>query len=152
MDQPTVAVDAQSRYNIFSLVRALKTAGTTIIYTSHYLEEIEALCDRVAIIDHGRLVACGNIRDLIAAHSGQRVVIELGGGDEVLDVAVREIATHALVQREGSTVRLLPHAGLTPIVAAIERAGASIVRIESRGANLEAAFLGLTGHALRDAS
>jgi ABC-2 type transport system ATP-binding protein len=152
LDEPTVGVDAQSRYHIFETLRALKAGGMTIVYTSHYLEEVEALCDRVAIIDHGAVVASGGIGDLIAAHGAKRIVIELSGEPAALDAATIAAARHALTDRYASTLRVLPHAGLAPVISAIERAGASVARVEARGANLETAFLALTGHAPRDGS
>ncbi|MBA3539463.1 MAG: ABC transporter ATP-binding protein, partial [Deltaproteobacteria bacterium] len=70
LDEPTVGVDPQSRNHIFETVRALHAEGMTVVYTSHYMEEVEALCDRVAIIDGGAIVATGTIRELVAAHAG----------------------------------------------------------------------------------
>ncbi len=147
LDEPTVGVDPQSRNHIFETVRALRTAGMTIVYTTHYMEEVEALCDRVAIMDAGRLIALGTVRELIAQHAGRGLAIEITG-----DVAAAEVAAaaHADVRREGATLHATPHAGLGALVSAIEATGATITRIESRQATLEAAFLALTGHALRD--
>ncbi len=81
LDEPTVGVDAQSRRHITDSVRALKASGTTVLYTSHYFEEVEALCDRVAIIDGGQLVAIGTVADLIDRHGGPRVIVEQRGGN-----------------------------------------------------------------------
>jgi ABC-2 type transport system ATP-binding protein len=149
LDEPTVGVDPQSRNHIFETVRRLKQEGMTVVYTTHYMEEVEALCDRVAIIDAGAIVATGTVAELIAAHAGKGLVLELAGE---IDAAAAAAAAHATVERTGATLRVVPSAGLGPLIAAIEAAGARIARIESREANLEAAFLALTGHALRDAS
>jgi ABC-2 type transport system ATP-binding protein len=113
------------------------------------MEEVEALCDRVAIIDAGAVVATGTVDELIAAHAGKGLVLQLAGD---VDAATTAAAAHATVERTGAALRAVPTAGLGPLVAAIEAAGATIARIESREANLETAFLALTGHALRDAS
>ena len=70
LDEPTVGVDPQSRNHIFEEVRRLNAAGVTILYTSHYMEEVQALCPRVGIMDHGRLVACGEVPDLLRQLNG----------------------------------------------------------------------------------
>ncbi|HWO26115.1 MAG TPA: ABC transporter ATP-binding protein [Kofleriaceae bacterium] len=148
LDEPTVGVDPQSRNHIFETVRKLKQDGMTIVYTTHYMEEVEALCDRVAIIDAGAIVATGTVAELIAAHAGRGLVLELAGD---VAAAAAAAAAHGSVERVGAAgLRVVPAAGLGPLVAAIEGAGATIARIESREGNLEAAFLALTGHALRD--
>jgi ABC-2 type transport system ATP-binding protein len=149
LDEPTVGVDPQSRNHIFETVRGLRADGMAIVYTTHYMEEVEALCDRVAIIDAGAIVATGTVAELIAAHAGKGLAIELAGD---VEAAAAAASAHAAVERAGATLRVVPSAGLAPVVSAIEGAGATIARIESREANLEAAFLKLTGHALRDAS
>ena len=152
LDEPTVGVDPQSRNHIFETVRRLHRDGMTIVYTSHYMEEVEALCDRVAIIDGGRVVALGPIAELVAAHAGDGVELELTGDADVLARAATAAAAHGAVHRDGRIVRVVPAAGLAPVIAALEGAGATIARIESRQANLETAFLALTGRALRDAA
>ena len=147
LDEPTVGVDPQSRNHIFDTVRALKARGMTIVYTSHYMEEVEALCDRIAIMDHGALIALGTIGELVAQHAGKGITLEIAGDAEG---AARAAESHASVTRDGSVLRVEPKAGLAPLIAAIEGSGATIARIESREADLETAFLALTGHALRD--
>lgn len=150
LDEPTVGVDPQSRNHIFETVRRLRAGGTAVIYTSHYMEEVEALCDRVAIIDHGAIVATGRVAELVAKHAGKGLMMELSGDPDRLDAAVAAANTHGEASRMGSTIRVTPRADIAPLIAAIEGAGATILRIESRDANLSTAFLALTGHALRD--
>ncbi|HEU0031095.1 MAG TPA: ABC transporter ATP-binding protein [Kofleriaceae bacterium] len=149
LDEPTVGVDPQSRNHIFETVRALHGEGMTVIYTSHYMEEVEALCDRVAIIDAGAIAATGTVRELVAKHAGKGLELELAD-DGHLDAAARAAEAHGTVERAGTTLRVVPRAGLGPVIAAIEATGATITRIESRQANLETAFLALTGKTLRD--
>jgi ABC-2 type transport system ATP-binding protein len=152
LDEPTVGVDPQSRNHIFETVRELRAGGMTVVYTSHYMEEVEALCDRVAIIDGGAIVALGKITDLVAQHAGRGLELELAGAPAQLDAAERAAAGHGTVTRDGSVLRVVPAAGLGPLFVAIEATGAAIARVESRQANLETAFLALTGRALRDAA
>ena len=123
LDEPTVGVDPQSRNHIFETVKALRAEGMTVLYTSHYMEEVEALCDRVAIMDHGVLVAQGTIDELVATHGGRGLEIEIEGDVE---------------------------AARTAAFAAIEGTGATIKAISSKRGNLEGVFLALTGKALRD--
>jgi ABC-2 type transport system ATP-binding protein len=149
LDEPTVGVDPQSRNHIFETVRKLRGSGMTVIYTSHYMEEVEALCDRVAIMDGGAIVALGTLAELVAKYAGKGVEIELAG--DVAAAAKAAEAHGAVTRLDGRNVlRVEPKAGLAPLLAAIEASGATIARIESREASLEAAFLALTGKALRD--
>jgi ABC-2 type transport system ATP-binding protein len=152
LDEPTVGVDPQSRNHIFDTVKQLAKDGMTIVYTSHYMEEVEALCDRVAIVDAGKIVALGKISDLVARHAGAGLELELAGAPELVVAADAAAARHGQVARDGRVLRVIPRGGVTPLLAAIEATGATIVRIESRQANLETAFLALTGRALRDAA
>jgi ABC-2 type transport system ATP-binding protein len=147
LDEPTVGVDPQSRNHIFEVVKTLHAAGTTVVYTSHYMEEVEALCDRVAIMDAGRIIALGTIAELIAKHAGKGVDLEIHGD---VEAAARAAERHGSVARHGSVLRIVAATSLAPVIAAIEATGATIGSIRSREANLETAFLQLTGHALRD--
>jgi ABC-2 type transport system ATP-binding protein len=147
LDEPTVGVDPQSRNHIFETVRTLRAGGITVIYTSHYMEEVEALCDRVAIMDGGKIVALGTIGELVAKYAGKGVELEVTGD---LDQAAAAARPHGTVTREGNILRVEPTAGIAPVLAAIEATGVTIARIESRQATLETAFLALTGRGLRD--
>jgi len=147
LDEPTVGVDPQSRNHIFDTVRALRDKGMTVVYTSHYMEEVEALCDRVAIMDHGEIAALGTVGELVEKHAGRGVEIEIAGE---LEAAARAAEAHGAVTRSGTVLRIVPTAQLAPVIAAIEASGARIAKIESRQANLETAFLALTGRALRE--
>ncbi|HEY5951710.1 MAG TPA: ABC transporter ATP-binding protein [Kofleriaceae bacterium] len=147
LDEPTVGVDPQSRNHIFEVVKSLHARGMTVVYTSHYMEEVEALCDRVAIMDGGKIVALGTIAELIAEHAGKGVDLEISGD---IDAAARAAEAHATVERDGAALRVVPNASLAPVIAAIETAGAAIASIHSRQGNLETAFLHLTGRELRD--
>ena len=103
LDEPTVGVDPQSRNHIFEGVRALNKQGLTILYTSHYMEEVEALCDRVGIMDGGKLVACDTVPNLIAGQGG--AVIEIGVGNVLVteeQTAVNSVACEYAEERRVS--------------------------------------------------
>jgi ABC-2 type transport system ATP-binding protein len=146
LDEPTVGVDPQSRKHIFDTIRALHAAGTTIVYTSHYMQEVEALCDRIAIMDGGAVIAVGTMDELVAAHGGAGVDAEIDGA---IDAARAAAAAFGEVVVEGDVLHVVPTGPLAPVVAAIESV-ARIRRLSSRDADLETVFLTLTGHSLRD--
>jgi len=154
LDEPTVGVDPQSRNAILSNVEALGGQGIAVLYTTHYMEEAERLCDRVGIIDRGRLIAEGTRRELVA-RVGERDRIELAATGDLAALAtvaarlegVDEASVVAggvhLVARDGR--RLLPR-----LLEAAEHAGAEVTSVELAEPDLEAVFLHLTGKALRD--
>ena len=154
LDEPTVGVDPQSRNAILDAVEALASEGMAVLYTTHYMEEAERLCDRVGIIDQGRLVAEGTRRELVAT-VGERDRIELAATGDLAALAaaaasldgVDEAGVVAggvhLVAGDGS--RSLPR-----LLEAAEHAGAEVTSVELVEPDLEAVFLHLTGKALRD--
>ena len=154
LDEPTVGVDPQSRNAILDAVEALASEGMAVLYTTHYMEEAERLCDRVGVIDQGRLIAEGTRRELVA-RVGERDRIELTATGDLAGLAgaaarldgVDEAGVVAggvhLVAREGR--RLLPR-----LLEAAEGAGAEVTSVELVEPDLEAVFLHLTGKALRD--
>jgi ABC-2 type transport system ATP-binding protein len=154
LDEPTVGVDPQSRNAILENVEALEGEGVAVLYTTHYMEEAERLCDRVGIIDQGRLIAEGTRRELVAK-VGQRDRIELAASGDLIGLAAGckrvlgvDEATVVpgglhLVAREGR--RLLPR-----LLELAETAGVEVTSVEVVEPDLEAVFLHLTGKALRD--
>ena len=170
LDEPTVGVDPQSRNHIFEGVRALNKQGLTILYTSHYMEEVEALCDRVGIMDGGRLVACDTVPNLIASLGG--AVIEIGLGSVAVteaQLAQLRLTTHAesveFVPSPASeetapdlaaTANLLRvrarqlDRALPELIAALYEVRLSLQSLHIQQPNLETVFLALTGKSLRD--
>ncbi len=146
-DEPTVGVDPQSRRHIFDSIKKLRDGGMTIVYTTHYMEEVEALCDRIAIMDGGEVIACGTLAELQAKHATTGVEIELEGDDIMLDAAAKA----AGVTRVDNVLHLESRGEWSSVIAAIEATGARITHMSSRAANLETVFLALTGRSLRDA-
>ena len=150
MDEPTVGVDPQSRNRIFEMIEALRAAGSSIIYTTHYMEEAQRLCDRVAIIDHGRIIATGTSDELVqnAFASRSHVLAKFSGPDGEVSAWVereggRLVDTTAQFTIENST----QIAGLLESAA---KAGLTLEDVSLRRPNLESVFLHLTGRELRD--
>jgi ABC-2 type transport system ATP-binding protein len=156
MDEPTVGIDPQSRNHILETVRELNGAGMTVVYTSHYMEEVEALCDQIAIVDHGRLIAQGSLDELRALLGDEdRIEITLGehaDAERVL-AGVRTLPGIAHVELAEGVLEVLTRdaaAALGGLVSAIAGAGAQVRTVEVVEPNLESVFLHLTGRALRD--
>ncbi|MCC6678044.1 MAG: ABC transporter ATP-binding protein [Phycisphaerales bacterium] len=131
LDEPTAGVDPQSRNSILDLVRELAARGKTVIYTTHYMEEAQKLCSRVAIIDHGKLLAVGPVEELVSRFGGESVVtIRRGPGEDAAEELIRTADPVAELQR------------------ALSAGGVTGVRIDRP--DLETVFLSLTGRRLRD--
>jgi ABC-2 type transport system ATP-binding protein len=154
MDEPTVGIDPQSRNHILQTVRELNDDGMTIVYTSHYMEEVEELCERVGIIDHGKLIALGT-KDELRKLVGDEDVIDLQV-DRVPAIAVERLAEIEGVVRanagDGGIEVLSRDAGhvLAPVLATLADAGVHVRDVHVREPNLESVFLHLTGKSLRD--
>ncbi len=153
LDEPTVAVDPQSRAHIFDAVRTLRGRGMTILYTTHYLEEAENLCDRIAIMDEGRVIALGTLSELLA-HSHATEVIELRLERPPLDTAALECIEHVQrVETVGNEIRVFTTRAqpvLPRVYAAVAQMGQSIVQTRVSPVTLDDVFLELTGKELRD--
>jgi ABC-2 type transport system ATP-binding protein len=128
LDEPTVGVDPQSRNAILERVLDLKKAGCTVLYTSHYMEEVERICDRVGVIDQGKMLAVGTVEELIDAHGGSHSIVARG---------------------DGQTEHRFPMTSPTEALKALE--GVENLRdFHTERPNLESVFLNLTGRSLRD--
>jgi len=154
LDEPTVGVDPQSRNAILESVEQLGEQGMAVLYTTHYMEEAERLCDRVGIIDRGELKAEGTRAELIAL-LGEHDKVHLAGSG-ALEAAAKACLTigavHAASVGEGSIELLVEGASavLPEILTTASEAGVSVHGVEVEEPNLEAVFLHLTGRALRD--
>ncbi len=154
MDEPTVGIDPQSRRHILDAVKELRGRGMTVLYTTHYMEEAEELSDRVAVMDKGRIIACGTNAELIRM-VGRDTRIELALNAEsgrVLDLW-RSLEGIRGVTAEDGHITILAADSNRVLPRLFESAAARGVRITSleiREPNLEAVFLHLTGRALRD--
>jgi ABC-2 type transport system ATP-binding protein len=154
LDEPTVGVDPQSRNAILASVEALSAAGMGILYTTHYMEEAERLCDRVGVIDEGRIIAEGTRRELVALVGElDRVKLSASGDLELAAAAVRQVAgVREVTLHDGGIELLVVEARrlLPSILAAMTTDGITIRSVEVVEPDLEAVFLHLTGKALRD--
>ncbi len=153
LDEPTVGVDPQSREKILQTIRGLAATGVAAVYSTHYMEEVERLCDRVLLIDQGRLVASGTVAELIA----------LAGQHHRMDITFQRTpppswcegiaeVSKPTVAAAGNRVTL-HFASLAQVSELLERArlaGGHVLEFSVHSANLSDAFMALTGHALRD--
>jgi len=145
LDEPTTGLDPQARHLIWERLRRLTQEGETLVLTTHFMEEAERLCDRLAIIDRGRLIATGTPRELIAAHIEPQVVEVHGNGFEAWMEHARGLAPR--VERAGDTVFVYA-ADVAPVMADLR--GRTDLSYLHRPASLEDVFLKLTGRDLRD--
>jgi len=155
LDEPTVGVDPQSRNFIFEHVERLKAEGMTILYTTHYMEEAERLCDRVAIMDQGEILALDTPRALISLLGGGVIYIGLpAGAGEALLPAMRDLP-HVVRAASGEDSRLKvetsdARAGLLELIELCSTRDVAILSLEVLEPNLESVFLHLTGRRLRE--
>lgn len=157
LDEPTVGVDPQSRNAIFDNIESLRRAGKTLIYTTHYMEEVERLCDRVVIMDHGRVIADDSLAGLRQrASSAGRLTLELAAAAATdarwLD-AIRSLDGILGAELTGSTLVLEAsevHSGAARALDCLAANGVRVTGLSSHQARLEDVFLQLTGRSLRD--
>lgn len=150
LDEPTVGIDPQSRHFILEAIKRINAAGTTVVYSSHYMEEVQALCDEIGILDQGRLLARGDLQSLLGSGRGGRLDVGLEKAPAPgLAEALREFEG---LRIEGAGVHFdhCSPAQLQAIFARLRDSGANVVRVRYGHADLEALFLHLTGHQLRD--
>ena len=149
-DEPTVGVDPQSRNAIFEFLDEKNRNGLSILYTTHYMEEAERLCQRIAILDNGRILGCGTLEELLRmARTRHEILIQRGPGIEGL---LERISSWGRLIEESLLIRFVPTDGfrLSRLYALTEELGIDADRISVRKPSLESLFLQLTGHRLRD--
>ncbi len=155
LDEPTVGVDPQSRNAIFENISAMRARGKTVLYTTHYMEEVERLCDRVVIMDRGKIVADGTVADLrTQGTNGCRLRLELanpGGGAWLSDLEKTAGVQSCELKGNRLVVAIEDLAGgAAAVLRCLAERGQTIVHIESDRPNLESVFLEMTGRNLRD--
>ncbi|RKZ12953.1 export ABC transporter ATP-binding protein [bacterium] len=154
LDEPTAGIDPQARLNILEVVRELASGGTSVLYTTHYLEEAEALCDRLAIMDHGSTLAQGSVAEL-KRELGDGSVITLTGIDRLDTLAVIAERTDGMSVIELGEERVMlgvagGSAGLGPALEALYGGGLTPAQVQIKEPSLEDLFIKLTGRELRD--
>lgn len=157
LDEPSTGLDPQNRANLWEHIAALRDHGTTVFLTTHYLEEADALCDRLMIIDHGQIVADGTPRELKREVAGETVVLSLREGDHAVQRAEQQLRAQAYVRElsvEGSEIRLYVEDGGTALPQLLRMLDHDHIGIRSMSLSeptLDDVFLRQTGRSLRDA-
>ena len=145
LDEPTAGVDIDLRRQLWTYVRAMNARGTTVLLTTHYLEEAQALCDRIAIINHGRLIACDTTEALLRRLDAKEMAVTLSAD---IDAVPGELSSFNVELRDARQLVFhyppsKTHSG--EILAAVQRAGLTVIDLVTREADLEDIFLRLTG-------
>jgi ABC-2 type transport system ATP-binding protein len=164
LDEPTTGLDPQARRQLWDVLRGLRTQGRTILLTTHYMDEAERLCDRVAVVDHGKVIALGSPAQLIAQL----------GGEHLIEFSIEDRATDGPSAVEANTLReedlralpavvtarrdqdgfclavTAPHLTIPALLERLDRDGLRLARLSTRNASLEDVFVTLTGRHLRD--
>ncbi|MFB4365440.1 linearmycin resistance ATP-binding protein LnrL [Bacillus sp. LR_6] len=156
MDEPTVGIDPQSRNHILETVKQLNETGMTVIYTSHYMEEVEFLCDRIGIIDQGEMIAIGTKTDLCSRLGGDTIIqLTVSGINEAFLLAIRSLAHVNDVTVQESELKIDISAAhhekvVTSLLAEAAAHHINLLSLQVQEPNLERLFLNLTGRTLRD--
>jgi ABC-2 type transport system ATP-binding protein len=160
LDEPTTGLDPQSRRQLWELVETLKAEGRTIVLTTHYMDEAERLCDRVAIVDRGRVISLGTPRELIASLGANQIVFfAVAGGEAALPPdalaalgnAVRAKRPPRLTDGGWELQVEAPHEAIPALLAELMRRDITLTELRTHSPTLEDVFVTLTGRALRDA-
>ncbi len=156
LDEPTTGLDPQSRRQVWEIVNGFKRRGRTVVLTTHYMDEAERLCDRVSVVDRGRIIAEGTPRELIRSLGGDHVIeiaVEPGGAGELAPADLAELPSVRAVHAEAGHLVLTvtePHVALAPLLERVAGRGFALASLATRQASLEDVFVSLTGRHLRD--
>jgi ABC-2 type transport system ATP-binding protein len=152
LDEPTTGLDPQSRRQLWDVITELKGRGKTVLLTTHYMDEAERLCDRVAIVDHGKVIALGTPRQLVTAHVGQEVV-EFQAQGEVAEAELRALPAVQAVRAVAGAWQLVTdqvHVAIPALLTHLLGRGQTASALSTHRATLEDVFVTLTGRRLRD--
>jgi len=161
LDEPTTGLDPQSRRQLWEIIRDLRSRGRTILLTTHYMDEAERLCDNVAVVDHGKVIALGSPAQLIASLGGEHVVEFAVNGKVRGDLPAAPLETAGLLglpsvsaaREEAGAFQLTvgePHLAIPALLDRLGAGGHALSRLTTRHASLEDVFVSLTGRHLRD--
>jgi ABC-2 type transport system ATP-binding protein len=159
LDEPTTGLDPQSRRQLWDVIRDFRNRGRTIVLTTHYMEEAERLCDRVAIIDHGKIIALGSPAELISRLGADHVIefaleeSAAGPGLDLNKLLGLESVLEARVENDGYVLTVSqPHRAIPALLDEVDRLERPLARLTTRHVSLEDVFVALTGRHLRDDS
>jgi ABC-2 type transport system ATP-binding protein len=154
LDEPTTGLDPQSRRQLWDILRGFRAQGRTTLLTTHYMDEAERLCDRVAIIDQGRVIALGSPAELIARLGGEHLIeFALDEGEQLDPRELEALPAVVSVRREEAAYCLAvtaPHITIPALLQLLQRDQRNLARLTTRHASLEDVFVTLTGRHLRD--
>jgi len=154
LDEPTTGLDPQSRRQLWDILRGFRAQGRTILLTTHYMDEAERLCDRVAVVDHGKVIALGSPAELVAKIGGDHL-IEFALSDSVTvdENLLQGLPAVVSVRRQEDAYALAvtaPHVTIPALLDYLQREGRDLARLTTRHASLEDVFVTLTGRHLRE--
>jgi ABC-2 type transport system ATP-binding protein len=154
LDEPTTGLDPQSRRQLWEVVQGFKARSKTVLLTTHYMDEAERLCDRVAVVDHGKVIAVGTPTELIASLGGQQVIeLALENGAAVTDAELRALpGVHRVAHAAGGIALAVErlHETLPALLSLAQARRAPLARLSTHNATLEDVFVNLTGRQLRE--
>jgi ABC-2 type transport system ATP-binding protein len=152
LDEPTTGLDPQSRLQIWEIVAAFKARGGTVLITTHYMEEAQRLCDRLAIVDHGKVIAEGSPAELIARLEGDHVIEFKTSGELPLEQLESLDGVRGARHERGAIMLTTssPHRALPALLDALRAEGLEMAELATHHATLEDVFVSLTGRHLRD--
>ena len=154
LDEPTTGLDPQSRRQLWDIIRGFQSHGGTVLLTTHYMDEAERLCDRLAIVDHGQVIAEGSPAELIARLGGHHMIeFSVAGGGKHSAETWKTLPGVESVREEDGLVCLSvrePHRTIPALLEAVDRESAQLERLTTRQASLEDVFVNLTGRHMRE--
>ena len=155
LDEPTTGLDPQARRQLWDLIEEFKKAGRTILLTTHYMDEAERLCDELAIMDHGKVIARGKPAELVASIGADHVVdFSTSGASQAIDLAaLRQVEGVRDVRSENGSIRIQAtelHRAVPALLEELRRQGIPLTELRTHSATLEDVFVSLTGRHLRD--
>jgi ABC-2 type transport system ATP-binding protein len=159
MDEPTTGLDPQSRRQLWDIIRRFKDAGRTVLLTTHYMDEAERLCDRVAVVDHGKVIALGTPRELIASLGGEHIIefslLSNNGQPNISSADLANLPGVRSVRDEDGIFALAvtePHIAVPALLDRLRSLNRELADLSTRHASLEDVFVTLTGRHLREGS
>jgi ABC-2 type transport system ATP-binding protein len=157
LDEPTTGLDPQSRRQLWEVINGFRKQGRTVMLTTHYMDEAERLCDRVGVVDHGRVIALGTPRELIAKLGGEHLIDfrlqDHSRAPSESELALLPTARSARLHDANFTITVeTPHVALPALLSLLENKGSSLASLTTRHATLEDVFVALTGRHLEEAS